>query len=142
MNADRTFVDSNVLIYAYDIDAGTKREIAKTALRRLWENETGAMSVQVLNEFYVNATRKIPHPIPRDAARAAVSDYSGWCVETAPADIFAAFRVEDEAGISFWDALIVAAALKCGAARILSEDFNAGQEIAGIPIENPFAGLR
>jgi predicted nucleic acid-binding protein len=142
MSAGRTFVDSNVLIYAYDVDSGAKRELAKAALRQLWESESGALSVQVLSEFYVNATRKIPHPISRGDARGAVGDYSGWCVEARPADIFVAFRIEDEARIGFWDALIVASALKCRAERILSEDFNAGQEIAGIRIENPFASLR
>jgi predicted nucleic acid-binding protein len=68
----------------------------------------------------------------------AVDEYSRWCVETTPNDIATAFRIEDEARISFWDALIIASALKRGATRILSEDLNAGQRIAGIVIENPF----
>ena len=94
--------------------------------------------MQVLQEFYVNVTRKIASPIPKDAARLVVNTYSIWCVETTPAEISAAFRIEDESRIGFWDALIVASAVKSGAIRILSEDMNAQQKISGVRIENPF----
>jgi predicted nucleic acid-binding protein len=134
----KTFVDSNVLIYAHDADAGSKHEIARAVLWELWSQRTGALSPQVLHEFYVNVTRKIPSPLPKPTARAVVDSYIVWCLETTPAEISAAFRIEDEAGIGFWDALIVAAARKAGALRILSEDLNAGQIISGIRIENPF----
>lgn len=90
-------------------------------------------------EFYVNVTRKIAHPIPKESARLVVSSYAIWCIDTTHAEISAAFRVEDEHRIGFWDALIVASVLKGGAHRILSEDFNAGQIVAGVRIENPFA---
>jgi predicted nucleic acid-binding protein len=138
----RAFVDSNVLIYAYNIDASVKQEIAKGLLRELWNNRTGVLSLQVLQEFYVNVTRKIPSPLSKGSARAAVSTYTVWCMETTPADISAAFRIEDESQISFWDALIVASALRGGADCILSEDFSAGQRIAGVLIENPFVSVR
>jgi predicted nucleic acid-binding protein len=138
MNA-KTFVDTNVLIYAYDADAGRKREIAREILRELWMQQTGALSMQVLQEFYVNVTRKIAAPLPKPVARAEVDSYTVWCTDTTPAEISAAFRIEDEAGIGFWDALIVAAARKAGAARIVSEDLNPGQIIAGVRIENPFS---
>jgi predicted nucleic acid-binding protein len=69
-----------------------------------------------------------------------VDAYATWCVDTTPAELTAAFRIEDEARIGFWDALIVATALKAGAERILSEDLNPGQRILGIRVENPFAG--
>jgi predicted nucleic acid-binding protein len=95
--------------------------------------------MQVLQEFYVNSTRKISRPLPKSAAQSVVSIYSGWCMETTPAEITAAFRIEEESRISFWDALIVASAAKAGTVRILSEDMNARQVIAGIRIENPFA---
>jgi predicted nucleic acid-binding protein len=136
----KTFVDTNVLIYAHDADAGTKHQIAKGVLRDLWDRRAGLLSVQVLQEFYVNVTKKIATPLPRPSARAVVDSYAIWCVNTTPAEIFAAFQIEDEAGIGFWDALIVAAARKAGAARILSEDLNSGQNIAGVRIENPFSG--
>jgi predicted nucleic acid-binding protein len=138
MNA-KTFVDTNVLIYAHDMDAGMKHETARGVLRDLWGQRAGVLSTQVLQEFYVNVTRKIATPLARPSARAVVDGYVVWAVDTTPAEISAAFRIEDEAGIGFWDALIVAAARKAGAARILSEDLNPGQIIAGVRIENPFS---
>jgi predicted nucleic acid-binding protein len=135
----KTFVDTNVLIYAHDVDAGAKHESARNILRQLWSQRDGALSTQVLQEFYVNVRRKIATPLSRPAARAVVDSYVVWCVDTTPAEITAAFRIEDEAGLSFWDALIIAAARKAGAHRLLTEDLNAGQIIWGVRIENPFS---
>ncbi len=137
--SDRTFVDTNVLIYAHDVDAKAKHEIAKGLLSELWALRTGALSMQVLQEFYVNVTRKIQSPLSKRDARPVVESYAAWCIETTREEIATAFRLEDDCRIGFWDALILAAAIKCGASRILSEDLNAGQRIAGIQIENPFA---
>jgi predicted nucleic acid-binding protein len=69
----KTFVDTNVLIYAHDIDASTKHHIAKSILRELWSERTGVLSMQVLQEFYVNITRKIPSPLRKDSARMVVN---------------------------------------------------------------------
>jgi len=135
---DKTFVDTNVLVYAHDVDAGPKRAIAATVLRELWDAQLGVLSMQVLQEFYVNVTRKIGAPLSKDAARLVVNTYATWCIETTPAEISAAFRIEDESRLGFWDALIVAAAAKAGAVRILSEDLNPQQMIAGVRVENPF----
>jgi len=135
----RTFVDTNVLIYAHDVDAKRKHDVAKNLLRQLWSERNGALSVQVLQEFYVNVTRKIASPLPKELARLVVSNYAIWCSETTPMEISAAFRIEDGSRIGFWDAMIVSAAAKSGATRILSEDLNPGQRIAGILVENPFA---
>jgi len=135
----KTFVDTNVLIYAHDNDAGSKHQIAKAVLSELWTERTGVLSMQVLQEFYVNVTRKIASPLPKDSARLVVKAYTIWCMETTPTEIASAFLIEDEYRIGFWDALIVSAAAKSGAARILSEDLNAGQRISGVLIENPFA---
>jgi len=140
--SDKTFIDTNVLIYAHDVDARAKHHVAKALLAELWSERTGVVSLQVLQEFYVNVTRKIAHPLLKESARLVVSTYTIWCVETTPSEISTAFRIEDEAQIGFWDALIVASALKGGATRILSEDLNAGQRIAGIRIENPFSEVR
>jgi predicted nucleic acid-binding protein len=137
--SDRIFVDTNVLIYAHDVDSKSKHAIAKNILRELWSDRTGVLSMQVLQEFYVNVTRKIRSPLSKDSARLVVSSYSIWCVETTPAELSVAFRIEDESRIGFWDALILAAAAKSGAMRLLSEDLNPGQKIAGLRIENPFA---
>jgi predicted nucleic acid-binding protein len=139
---DRTFIDSNVLIYAHDLDAKRKQDTAKRILLELWSDRTGVLSMQVLQEFYVNVTKKIPRPISKESARLVVSTYSVWCIETTPTEISDAFRIEDESRIGFWDALIVASAIRSGATRILSEDLNAGQTISGIRIDNPFAASR
>jgi predicted nucleic acid-binding protein len=140
--SDKTFVDTNVLIYAHDKDAKAKNVIAKNVLQGLWAERTGVLSMQVLQEFYVNVTRKIATPLPKDLARNVVNSYTTWCMETTPAEISVAFQIEDESQIGFWDALIVASAVKGGAMRILSEDLNAGQRIAGIRVENPFADVQ
>src|SRR5215470_15662822 len=131
----RTFIDTNVLIYAHDTDAKAKHAAAKSILRELWSERNGVLSPQVLQEFYVNVTKKIPHPLTKESARLVVSTYAIWCIETTSAEISNAFRIEDESQIGCWDALIVASALRSGASRILSEDMNAGQTIAGIRIE-------
>jgi len=140
--SDKTFIDTNVLMYAHDVAAGAKHQIAETVLRELWSERAGVLSVQVLQEFYVNVTRKIPVPLSKEAARQVVSNYEIWCTETTSAEDPAEFRIEDESRIGFWDALIVSSAAKSGATRLLSEDFNAGQRIAGIVIENPFSGIQ
>jgi predicted nucleic acid-binding protein len=132
------FIDSNILIYAHDVDAGQKKQTAQGILFDLARDRSGALSMQVLQEFYFNVTRKLAHPLSREEARATVDDFAHWCIPTTPKEIRQAFRIEDEAKINFWDALIVAAAVKSGAKRILSEDLNHGQAIAGIRIENPF----
>jgi predicted nucleic acid-binding protein len=137
--SDKTFVDTNILIYAHDLDDRSKHDLARDALRELWSDGTGLLSPQVLQEFYVNVTRKIAKPLPKEAARLIVSTYAIWCVDVAAVDVAAAFRIEDESKIGFWDALIVASAARAGATRLLSEDLNAGQTIAGVRIENPFA---
>lgn len=137
--SDKTFVDTNVLIYAHDTDAPAKRQIANRLLDQLWADRTGCLSVQVLQEFYVNVTRKIARPLPKASARRVVDAYAIWAVDVTPAEISSAFQIEDQARIGFWDALIIACALKSGAARIVSEDLNSGRKIAGIRIENPFA---
>jgi len=136
---NKVFVDSNLLIYGHDKDAGAKHVIANKILRDLWNSETGVLSMQVLQEFYTVVTRKIQTPLPKSVARVFVEEYATWWIETTPIEISSAFRIEDIAKISFWDALIVAAAVKSGASEILSEDMNAGQVIAGVRIVNPFA---
>jgi predicted nucleic acid-binding protein len=133
------FVDTNILVYAYDQKEELKQSVAKGILRTLWDLDSGAVSMQVLQEFYSTMTRKLAAPLPKDEARLIVNYYARWCVATTQADIKRAFQIEDEARINFWDAMIIAAAIKSGATRILSEDLNPGQIVAGIQVENPFA---
>ncbi|MGA2349044.1 MAG: PIN domain-containing protein [Terracidiphilus sp.] len=135
----KVFIDTNVLVYAYDMDAGRKRQMAQKTLLSLRQERSGALSMQVLQEFYSTVTRKLASPLPKDKARLIVDRFAYWCVATTSEEIKRAFQIEDEARIGFWDALIIATAIRSGATRILSEDLNPGQRIAGIQIENPFA---
>jgi predicted nucleic acid-binding protein len=80
----KAFVDTNILIYAHDIDALAKHELAKQILQALWTQQTGVLSMQVLQEFYVNVTRKIASPLSQASARAIVNSYMVWCIETNP----------------------------------------------------------
>lgn len=138
MNA-KVFIDTNILVYAHDNKAGPKQHAARDLLLDLAQSRLGALSMQVLQEFYTTVTRKLTSPLPRETARAIVEDFTHWCVATTPAEIRQAFLIEDAARIGFWDALIVAAAIRSGATKILSEDLKPGQVIAGVQIENPFA---
>jgi predicted nucleic acid-binding protein len=137
----KTFIDSNVLIYANDKDEVEKQRVAIKALDELWTTDSGVLSVQVLQEFYSVVTRKLKPRVSRALAQEVVQLYSQWCGETTAREIQDAFRIESTAQISFWDALIVASALQSGANRILSDDLNHGQTIAGIAIVNPFRDL-
>jgi predicted nucleic acid-binding protein len=138
--SDKAFVDTNVLVYAHDVDAGERHARAARLVADLWEARAAVISTQVLQEFYVNATRKIATPIPRATARQIVRNYAVWQTEMiGAADIQMASEIEEQYRLSFWDALIVATALKGGAGRILTEDLSAGHAIAGVRIENPFA---
>jgi predicted nucleic acid-binding protein len=135
----KTFVDSTVLIYAHDADAGSKQRIAADRLRELWESGEGLLSTQVLQEFYVNVTRKLGSPLPAGAAREVVRDYASW-VESylTAATVVRASEISEVWRISFWDAMILAAAEQGGAEQLLTEDLNAGEKIAGIEVVNPF----
>ena len=136
----KVFVDTNILIYAHDLDAGQRNTLSASILRDLWENRTGIISTQVLQEFYVNVTRKIENPLPKSKARGIIESYLAWPVELNDAKtVLAASEIEERHMLSFWDSLIVASARNAKAEKILTEDLNHGQQIEGILIENPFA---
>jgi len=136
----KIFVDTNVLVYAHDQGAGARREIARDLLAELWGTRSGSLSTQVLQEFYAVATRKLRPPISRQEARAIVAAYGEWCdVATEPQLIVAASRLEEAHTISFWDSLIVEAAVRAGADRLVSEDLQHGRRFGTLTIENPFA---
>ena len=137
--AGRTFVDTNVLVYAHDASEAEKQRAARALLERLWADRSGVLSTQVLQEFYVVATRKFRPPMPRAEAREIVALYATWPVVQVDVElILDAAALEDEAQLSFWDAMVVEAARRAGAERLASEDFGAGRRIAGVAIENPF----
>jgi predicted nucleic acid-binding protein len=135
-----TFVDTNVLVYAHDRSETRKQPIAQALLEVLWRTRSGVLSTQVLQEFYVVTTRKFDPPMRRGAAREVVALYGEWpIVQVDVALILAASKLEERHAFSFWDALVVEAARRCGATRLLTEDLQAGRRIGGISIENPFA---
>jgi len=136
--AEKTFVDTNILVYAYDIDSGAKHERAKRLLIGLWEGGVGVVSTQVLQEFYVTVTRKLAKPISKRAAREVVATYEVWEVFRPGAiDISAASETEERFRLSFWDALIITAARRCRATSLLSEDLQDGMVIDSLTISNP-----
>ena len=77
----KIFIDTNILIYAHDLDAGSKNEISADLMLNLWENRMGIISTQVLKEFYVNVTRKILNPLSKSKARGIIESYLVWHVE-------------------------------------------------------------
>jgi predicted nucleic acid-binding protein len=134
-----TFVDSNVLVYAHDLSETERRPVAQRLLDELWETRSGVVSTQVLSEFYVVATRKFDPPLARRHAREVVAAYSAWpVVEVDPALILAASTLEERHRLSFWDALVVEAAVRAGATRVVSEDLQTGRRIRNLLVENPF----
>jgi predicted nucleic acid-binding protein len=137
--ADRIFVDTSVLVHAHDLDSGVKRAIAEQVLRQLWQDETGALSTQVLEEFYAALTGGAS-PVPRRAARELIHAYGVWPVVTLDAaDVLAASDFEERYRVSFRDALIVTAARKSGATLLLSDALQPHRPIAGLELRNPFA---
>jgi predicted nucleic acid-binding protein len=139
MSGNRRFVDTNVLVYAHDESAGGKRDQARALVEQLWESRDGCLSVQVLQEFFVTVTGKIAKPLNAETAKEIVADYSRWHLHVPAADdVLAAIGIHLRAGISFWDAMIVRSAAEIGCDVLYSEDLNAGQEYAGIRVENPF----
>jgi len=136
---DKTFVDTNILVYAHDQDAGHKHEIARKVISELWESRLGILSTQVLQEFYLTLTRKIPIPLDKPVTRRILRSYFIWeVVANDSSIILQASEIEETYKISFWDALVVSAAFSKNAAIILTEDLNHGQIIEGIEINNPF----
>lgn len=131
------FLDTNILVYAYDVDAGEKRVIALGLVEGgiLYPGST-AISVQVLQELYVNLVRK---RMPHDGALRLIQDLSTWpVVETNLPLLYSALALKERWQTSFWDALILAAAIESGASTLISEDLNHGQVYGTVRVQNPF----
>jgi predicted nucleic acid-binding protein len=138
----KSFVDTNVLVYAEDRDAGAKHERARDLIVELWKTKQGVVSVQVLQEFYVTITRKPKRPLSPSRALDIVREYLTWeVVENTSELLVASIALQQKAQLSFWDAAVVQAALEAGCSKLCTEDLNAGQRFGGLVIENPFARL-
>jgi predicted nucleic acid-binding protein len=141
MTGEPTFVDTNVLVYAYDADAGVKHEVARSHLEALWQNQSGLMSTQVLQEFYVTVTRKLSRPMSHRTAREVVTTYRAWPVHRPDVDdVVASSELEERYRLSFWDSLIIVSARRSGAGSILTEDLQDGQKFDELEIVSPFRG--
>lgn len=137
--SDRYFVDTNILMYAHDAAAGEKHQRAKALVEELWENRSGAVSTQVLQELAVNLRRKAKKPLGAQDTRDVVSDYLAWHVVVNTGDsILEALDLEARHKVSFWDALVIQAAQASGAEILYSEDLSDGQRYAGVRVRNPF----
>ncbi len=133
------FVDSNVLVYLHDHSAGVKRARAKELVSELWASRRGCLSIQVLQEFYVNITRKVPKPLPVDEARRLVGVLGAWRTHRPGLeDVLAAIDAQRRHGVSFWDGMILRSAGSLGCAVLWSEDLAAGRDYDGVKVRNPF----
>lgn len=135
----RTFVDTNILVYARDAAFPEKQSIAHELLGSLWRNRTGRLSVQVCNEYFVTVTRKLTPGLDEAEAWRDVEMYESW--DPMPMDVRTlrkAREVQLRYGLAWWDSLIVASAFFAECGRIVSEDLAAEQDYFGIRVVNPF----
>ena len=137
MSGGKVFLDTNVLVYAQDLDAPHKRERSRQLITEMAASGRGVISTQVLQEYYVTATRKMG--VAPLAAKSVVQSFRMFeVVQLSPDLIEQAIDRSVLSQLSFWDALIVAASAASGCTTIYSEDLNAGQVIGGVKVVNPF----
>ena len=136
------FVDTNILVYAYDRSAGQKHTIAVQLMEQCWEQGNGRLSLQVLQEFYVSVTRKIANPLDYQTARQIVADLAQWQYHAPDAsDLLEAIDFQQDYRLSFWDAMILQSAARLGCKQLLSEDLSHGQVYREVQVINPFIGI-
>jgi len=131
------FVDTNVFIYALDQADRKKQEAAQEWRTELWRSRRGRISFQVLQEFYVKVSQKWPDA--RSATRSEIRDLLAWQPVTMDEEILEqGWKIQDRFQLSFWDALIVAAAKQASCKYLLTEDLQANQNLDGLLVVNPF----
>lgn len=133
------FVDTNVLVYARDSSEPGKQSAAAVWMDHLWRTRDGRLSFQVLQEFYVTVTRKLDPGMSATLAQIEIRNLLSW--RPVPADrqmLEAAWALEQRHSLSFWDALILAAADASGCAQVLSEDMADGMTYNGVQVVSPF----
>jgi predicted nucleic acid-binding protein len=136
MSDNQIFVDTNILVYAHDVDAGGKHLIAKEKVESLWRRPIlPCISIQVLQELYVNLIKK---KVSIPDAQETVLNYLEWdVVDNDRFLLIEGIRFQGKWSLSLWDALIIAAAKRAKAKELWSEDLNAGQSYEGIVVINP-----
>ena len=133
------FVDTNILIYAFDTTAGDKRRVAVELITRLWLDHRGCISLQVLQEFYVAATRKLI--LEPAQAVLQISRLGRWRLHRPSVDdVLAAIELHRSHSVSFWDALILRSAQASQCSILWSEDMSSGQRWGNLEVRNPFQG--
>ncbi len=133
------FLDTNILVYAYDFSASLKHDLAVQLIENCWENENGCLSIQVLQEFFVTVTRKIATPLDHQTARQIVADLAQWHLHTPKAnDLLQAIDLQQNFKLAYWDAQVVQSASSLGCKLLFSEDLNHGQVYGNVQIINPF----
>ena len=133
------FLDTNILVYAYDRSAEQKHNLAAQLMESCWENENGCISIQVLQEFFVTVTRKIATPMDHQTARQIVADLTQWHLHAPNAsDLLQAIDLQMSYQLAFWDALVVQSAASLGCKKLFSEDLNHGQVYGDVQVINPF----
>jgi predicted nucleic acid-binding protein len=134
----KVFVDTNILVYAHDLNSDVKNERARALIEKLWSTGGGVLSTQVLQELCVSLRRKVARPLSVEETRNLIEDYSDWEIVINTQDsIIEALHIESRHHISFWDALIVQAAEHSGAEILYSEDLSEGQIYGSVRVVNP-----
>ncbi len=132
------FVDTNILIYAHDSSSGGKQRIARDLLRRLEEDGNGALSIQVLTEFYSVSTRKLG--LPLGDAEQVVAGFETWALHRPTlTDVVSAAAVHRHHKVAWWDALLIHSAIQLECDILWTEDLNHGQQYGSVTVRNPFA---
>jgi len=135
----KTFVDTNILVYAHDEGAGERHRAARALVERLWDDRSGVISTQVLQELVVNVRKKAARPVTTAEAAQLVRDYLAWeVVINDGAALLDALELEERFQLSFWDALIVQSAIASGARLLCTEDLSHGQRFRGVEVVDPF----
>jgi len=137
--AEKVFVDTNVLVYSRDASEPPKQKQAMAWMARLWNEQTGRLSFQVLNEFYVTVTNKLRPGMDPQNAREDVRFLLAW--RPIPVDtrvVEGAWRIQDRHKLSWWDALIVSAAQASDCRYLLTEDLQENRNIGTVKVINPF----
>jgi predicted nucleic acid-binding protein len=139
--SDRFFLDTNLFVYTFDDTAPVKAKKAAQLIRRAADTGEGIISYQVVQEFFNVAFRRFAQPMSAAEAEQYLITVLRplLAVHSSPALYFTALRIAERYRISWYDSLIVAAALEGQCEKLYSEDFQHGQKIEGVRIENPFA---
>jgi len=133
------FVDTNILVYSRDSSEPDKQLKAKAWLTQLWQQESGRISAQVMNEYYVTATQKLKPGLSKEQARSDLRALAVWQpLEVSTHLIESAWEVQDQYAYSWWDSLVIASALFLDCRYLLSEDMQHEQRVGNLEIINPF----